>query len=683
MRLRETTIFRQLIFNIILPTLLALCALAFINVKKTQKILVEANENTNRIISDEITRVLEFQDAAFEILEVSLNDRMQELSRRLVEDIFRNTAHIDQRDLSAVQRQLRMNPELEDLYIIDRNGVVVNTTFEEDLGLNIFDFGPDHEEFLMNVFETGGYHSESIAIEDKTKRPRKYSYQPTPDGKYIIEIGLYSTEADDVLDFIEQTKTQITVKNKGILDVELFYMADVIFSLNQEALLIPHHDSILNQVFLNKDSVDLMTRQEKSWINYKYIFMPRADSKLYKGSVIRIISDRTREKQMLRNELFKFSLIFLITLFLVSLLIYNKTRVITDPIKRLVENVERITNGHFNERAEVIGNNEITRLSVKFNAMIEQLESYYNELEAKVRERTAEILMQKEEIEAQRDNIERQRNILADRNKELKEAYIAIDEQKSHIEDSIRYAKRIQTAILPAPEIVKKNLAEHFIFYRPKDIVSGDFYWIDQKEDKVMIAAVDCTGHGVPGAFMSIVGYNQLSFAVNVKKARTASSIMNALNAGVTETLKEDSKAISSIKDGMDMAMIVLDRKRMELDFCGAINPLILIRDNELLQFKGNRFPVGAYEGVVPQVFTSEIIPLKKGDCIYLFSDGYADQFGGEKGKKFMSRRMKSLLLEMHSEPMQKQNQILLDTFMDWKGEHEQVDDILVIGLRV
>jgi serine phosphatase RsbU (regulator of sigma subunit) len=375
------------------------------------------------------------------------------------------------------------------------------------------------------------------------------------------------------------------------------------------------------------------------------------------------------EKAMLRREGLKFFIIFGITILVVLLLIYRKTKVVVYPVKKLAENVVRITHGHLNERAEVIGNNEITQLSIEFNKMIEELESYTNELEQKVKERTAEIQQQKEEIEAQRDSIQEQKE--------------HIEVQNELIMDSIHYAKRIQNAILPPREYVHSLLDDVFILYRPKDIVSGDFYWMTDEDGYIMVSAVDCTGHGVPGAFMSIVGYNQLNYAVNVKNARTASEILMELNVGVTDTLREKG-GTGSVKDGMDLALCVIDPKARVLHYAGAYNPLVLIRNKELIIYKANKCPIGSVEGEEFPEFTNHEIPIQKGDCYYMFSDGFPDQFGGPKGKKFMSKRFRELLHEIHEKPMTEQQMILEKTLDDWMGdENEQVDDILVMGIKL
>jgi phosphoserine phosphatase RsbU/P len=680
MALRKTTIFRQLIFNIVVPTLGALLVFAVLNFYFTRSLMTRTNDDRNRIISNEITKILKFQDIAFDLIEEEINIRFKALSTVLVNDYFSNTDNIKNIDLKAIKTRLGMDPVNEDIYIISRDGIIINTTLKQDLGLNLFEFGEKTKNYLQGIFSSGEFVSDLFTVEDKTKRPKKFSYQPTKDRKYIIELGAYSKKADEIIKAIEDTKRELIMDTKGIIDVELFLMADVPFTMNKNATLESHNDTLLRS-FRDRDTISFIERAGKSWYQYQYIYMERSNikerpnSNLYKGSVIRIISDRTQQVILFRKAAFQFILVFVVTMLVLSFLIYRKTRVITHPIIKLVENVDRITNGNLRERAEVSGNNEITRLSEKFNMMIAQLESYYYELEEKVKERTAKIEKQKEEIECQRDS-------LAEKNAQLNEAYVEIEEQKKHIMDSIYYARRIQTAILPSFQLLDSRIKNYFIFYLPKDIVSGDFYWFTEVDGLIMIAAVDCTGHGVPGAFMSIVGYNQLHNAVNVKKARKASDILNELNQGVINTLNENSSE-SSIKDGMDMTLCVFDFKKKKVDFAGANNPMILVRNNTPVKYKGDRFPIGAFVEQKAQNFTNNVIDLKEGDMIYLFSDGYADQFGGPENKKFFTRRFEELLLNIHSRPLAEQKEMLKTTLYDWMGSNSQVDDILVIGIKI
>lgn len=280
-------------------------------------------------------------------------------------------------------------------------------------------------------------------------------------------------------------------------------------------------------------------------------------------------------------------------------------------------------------------------------------------LEQKVVERTEEVVKQKEEIEV--------------KTRELEILF-------KQVTDSIHYAKRIQEAILPPQSIVKSVLPESFVLYKPKDIVSGDFYWIDKKGDWSYFAAVDCTGHGVPGAFMSIVGHNLLKDILKNTDSTLPSVIMDKMNDGVANTLHNTSD--KQTKDGMDMTLCALNYDTLELQFSAAFNPLYIVRNGELIQHKADKFPVGMFVGE-KQNFTNNTIQLQKGDSIYIFSDGYADQFGGPKGKKFMAGNFRSLLSDVSKLPIDKQKTTLNQTIEEWRGNLEQVDDILVIGVRV
>jgi serine phosphatase RsbU (regulator of sigma subunit) len=660
MAIRRTTIFRQLIVNIAVPTLVALFIFAAFNFQQTRTRLERSNNEKNRLVANEVTKILRFQDIAINLIEDEFNNRFRGLSSLLVNKYIVNTDNIEEVDLRKIAEEIGMDPENEDIYIIAEDGTVVNTTLSDELGFNLYSLGENFKKYLTGIRESGEFTTDLFAIEHQTKRPKKYTYQATKDRKFIIELGAYSKQVDEVIQAIEDAKAEIQKETEGIIDVELFLIADEPFSMNKNVKEVPEQRDTLLRAFRDKDTINITEKVGKSWLNYLYIYMEREPiknkpSSLYsQGSVIRIISDHTSQKALLRREATKLIVIFVLTLIALTILIYRKTKVITLPIKNLVENVIRITSGNLRERAEVVGNNEITILTDKFNMMIAQLESYTYELEEKVKERTIKIEKQKEEIE----------------------------DQKKHIMDSIYYARRIQNAILPSFSVIDQHLKNYFIYYLPKDIVSGDFYWIHEADGLFMVAAVDCTGHGVPGAFMSIVGFNQLNYAVTVKKARSASKILDELNQGVITTLNENTSE-TSIKDGMDMSLCVFDLAKKKAEFAGANNPLVLIRDNQITKYKGNRFPIGAFDGSQPQSFTNSEIDLIDGDCLYLFSDGYADQFGGLDGKKFMYRRFEELLIEVNKLPMDEQKETLNKRLMKWKGSYDQVDDILVIGIKI
>ena len=260
-------------------------------------------------------------------------------------------------------------------------------------------------------------------------------------------------------------------------------------------------------------------------------------------------------------------------------------------------------------------------------------------------------------------------------------AFAELSEKNKDITDSIKYARRIQEAILPPVEIFKSALPNAFVYFNPKDIVSGDFYWIEEHEDSVYFAVVDCTGHGVPGAFMSIVGYNLLKKAIHQNKRNTPADILNQVNHDLNETLRQTFEE-SAIKDGMELSLCKWVKGSHEILFAGANTIVYKVEDGKLETIKGDKHPVGSFYGEELKPFTNCTISLKKDTTIYLFSDGYADQFGGDKGKKYKYKKLEEFLLSNSHLNTDNQHQLLSEEFNRWKGNLEQVDDVCVIGIK-
>ena len=272
-------------------------------------------------------------------------------------------------------------------------------------------------------------------------------------------------------------------------------------------------------------------------------------------------------------------------------------------------------------------------------------------------------------------------------NAELNEKNKVIETQKEKIIDSITYAQNIQQSILPEEQEIIKLLPDSFIYYQPKDIVSGDFYWMSSVNGKAIIAAVDCTGHGVPGAFMSMIGNTLLNQIVNEKKVTTPADILLQLHEGVCASLRQKNKRGQS-QDGMDLAICVIDNQTGKIEFAGAKNSLYVLQNNAIEEFKGDKYSVGGDELLKKQKdkerkYTNYSISVKKGASLYLFTDGYTDQFGGEERKKFGSQQFKTLLLSNHQLAMREQKTVIDEAFSKWKGGNAQIDDVLVIGLKI
>ena len=317
------------------------------------------------------------------------------------------------------------------------------------------------------------------------------------------------------------------------------------------------------------------------------------------------------------------------------------------------------------------------------------------ELNEKLLEQKKELDAQVEDLQVEKSHIATEKKKIEDKNKLLWEQSTAIHKEKERIDlmrqevemrhkevmDSISYAKKIQEAILPEATEIKNSFPEHFVFFRPKDVVSGDFYWYREIPDFAYIAAVDCTGHGVPGAFMSMIGHIQLDEILLKSGITAVNEILHVLDERIRKILKQDGSESSS-RDGMDICLCAYDKKNKVLHYTGANRPLWIIRKDaeEIEEYKPNKVAIG---GLLLKEFefTRHELKIEKGDSIYLFSDGYPDQFSW-KEKKFMTKRFRDLIVSFREKNMDEQLVIIENNHLDWKGNSEQTDDVLVIGIR-
>ena len=276
---------------------------------------------------------------------------------------------------------------------------------------------------------------------------------------------------------------------------------------------------------------------------------------------------------------------------------------------------------------------------------------------------------------------------------QIKKQSDIIEEKNKDLIDSITYAKNIQHAILPSMSSMNKSFPEMFVLYKPKDIVSGDFYWYTSVKSSVnnelaatgeglsVIAVVDCTGHGVPGAFMSLVGYTLLNQTVNTPEVNTPGAVLDYMNRELVRTLNKNMEEIV-INDGMDMSVCAFNPKTKKLNYAGANHVMYHIHDNQLANYDGDKQAIGLQSQEKLKAFTNHELTIERGDVIYMFTDGFEDQFGGEKSKKYKSSRFREFLQSIHTNKMQEQKNLLEQEFINWKGKNEQLDDVLVIGIR-
>lgn len=304
----------------------------------------------------------------------------------------------------------------------------------------------------------------------------------------------------------------------------------------------------------------------------------------------------------------------------------------------------------------------------------EAIKSYYQTQKIEEQNKKLELLVI--ELKKHNENLE---ELVAERTKEINLQKSIIEQKNNDITDSIKYAQKIQSAMLSPIEHFDEYLSDYFILYYPKDIISGDFYWIDNKDEKIYVTVADCTGHGVPGAFMSMLGTTLLNDILDKPETYTAAQFLGELRTYIMKSLHQKDNGTS--KDGMDMSLCIIDTVNKKINFSGAYNPLLRISNNELIEYKADRMPIAYHLNMQP--FTDTYLEYKSGDLFYIFSDGFIDQFGGDGQRKFLLKNFKNLLLQISGQSILEQKKSIQDVFFTWKGETEQIDDVSVLGMKL
>ncbi|MFA6403577.1 MAG: SpoIIE family protein phosphatase [Salinivirgaceae bacterium] len=661
--MKINTIYRQLLINIVLPVIIGLLIIGIFSYRNTKTILHLNNQTEKNFIYEEIKSFIELQFVALSIIEEPMEKQMELFSNQLINNYFSSTQNIENVNLNPIREEMGMEAESFDIYIINRDGIVVNTTFKEDIYINFFSFGDSHKQYLLQVFEQRRFDSPKFFFEHKTKRYKKYSYQPTLDGKYIIEIGLYSKQADKIYEYTINHLDEIPLKKPNLTGVDIFYYADKPYPINLKKEFIPEHNYIIPELLNGKMLTVPFQNPGQDKVNYTYFFLGNRNPKIFTGTIIRISNDPSAQLQFINREKIKISLVLFVSLLLVYLLITFRSKTIVKPIYHLIDKTKIIANGNYSERVVVEGENEISILSKNFNKMVNNIEERNNE-------------------------IEEQSEFLYQANRKLNEAYKLLDHQKSLIENkqddltaSLNYAHRIQESLLPAPSEFYKSFPESFVYILPRDIVSGDFYWYSQIKNKIVVVASDCTGHGVPGAFMSMIGMTILHHLVNYEYITDPALILSRLDTELNDLLVYKNHNEQRF-EGMDVSICTIDTETHIMNFASAQRPIMLMRDGNPIIFRGSIYPIGEYYDNIQKMFTNTDIHLKDNDIVYMYSDGFTSQFEETGEKKFNSRRFKKLITDINHRSIKEQPAIIHRTFEAWKGNSDQIDDILIVGFK-
>lgn len=688
---KRKSVFTILLVRIIILVILVNGVMASFQIYETIKLQKRNVEITRDKIQSEIIGLLDTWKAILESMDKVFGQKIENTSERVVN--LQEKCDLGTIDLFEQLELLELDPSYFLIDIIE-DGFIVNTTQGSLLGLEIEDI--THRKYLLKILESGNFEkkwlfSYRISPGGKFDQLRFVciSDQPTKDKKYIVELSTYSETADELVTMLIDRVTRLKSDNDDILSVNL-HLTDQL-SFIADTVMFEFHDEMVKKAFNQKESIYAQFTQKDRRLIADYIYHEAGDENvIMSGSVFSVITDITDHRIEVYRIILRQIIIIVCFLILLSGILVIAFRKLKITLKDLLLKTTIIADGNLKERVIVTGQNEFTTLAEQFNTMVEKLESAQNELKQKneaieksnriLNERNEEITSQRDEILAQRDEIEAQRDLVT-RQKDQ------ILEQKHEMTDSITYASKIQSAILPPDEVIKYLLPKHFILYKPRDIVSGDFYWLTHIRGEIIIVVADCTGHGVPGAFMSMLGSALLNDVVRSIHKLQANLILNELRDQVILSLRQTGKE-EETKDGMDLSMCLLNKENMKLQFAGAYNSLYLIRNGKLREIKGDKMPIGI-SSRAGKSFTNHTMKVYKDDTLYMFSDGYPDQFGGERGKKYLYTRFKTLLLEIQDRIMFDQKEILEQNMNEWMGltggndKYDQVDDIIVMGIKI
>ena len=686
---KRRSVFTILLLRIIILVILFTVVIGSLMIYETENLQKRNVDIIQKKTKDEIVGLMDSWDAILKSIDEILSVTLENAMLKIID------IHSEQ-DIGTVDLYKQM--ELSNLdtsyidFLVIKDSIVVNTTCSSLSGVNLFSIGSEYKNLLSKINEEGRYVMEPWNMDYSTKRCRKWGYIATRDKKYIVKVECYSKLADELMAMYANRIKRIVKENKNILAINNYVGNEHHYSgLINDTMIYELHDSLISQAFKNEASITRQFSKDKRKFVADYVFTDLGNQQWHSGrSVFSIITEITNHKIAVYEIIKKQIIILLCFLILLSIVFLVTTRKLKITLNDLRLKTTLITNGNLHERVIISGQNEFSALAEQFNSMVEQLESSQNELKQKndvieknvkiLHEKNEKITIQRDKIEVQRDEIEAQRDLVTKQKDKILE-------HKQSITDSIQYASRIQTAILPPDEVIKYLLPKHFILYKPRDIVSGDFYWLTHRQGEIIIVVADCTGHGVPGAFMSMLGSAILKDVVNSSNILHANQILNDLREKVILSLRQTGQT-GEAKDGMDISLCIINTERMRLQYAGAYQPLFLIRKGTLKEIKADKMPIGI-SAKAGKSFTNNEIKIFKNDSLYLFSDGYVDQFGGENGRKFLSIRFKQLLIDIQDHIMFDQKEILDQNINDWMGltglnkKHDQVDDITVLGIKI
>ncbi len=644
---KTQSIQNQLLVNILLPSLIVLTLVFYFFYQYNLELLQENTEKNKRNVLAETNNLIAYYDFSIHKHEEQFVERMTELSYLIKEKII-NLEVAKKINLIDFALSLEMDTLNEHIYLIDRDTRIFNTTFPTDFGMRFADFGNQYFQLFNKIYQSNKLKIDRFGTESRTQRIKKYSFISSKDSQFLIELGFYSNDADEYRGLLMNKIEKLSKRYEGINSSHLYLAVKGIENhLEKDEKIKNAYKKCLQtkkNTLVENDNPKTRTIEK-----VEFLFLPVKESNIYAGYILKLEVDDSAESKLFYSMLQRFAIFALVSGVLLLSLILWRTRKLSKPIEELEQQTKKISSTNLDSSVSIDGPKELQSLATSFNQMTKKLKTSYDELEDKVVARTKELSTKN--------------SIIEHKNKEITE--------------SIEYAKFIQNALLPSKNVLKNFFTDFSIFYQPKDIVAGDFYWFNESENYCYFAVADCTGHGVPGAMVSVLCVNSLNASLENGKELTTGDLLNRTREQIIERLtKED----SALQDGMDISILRIAKDKSTLQWSGANNPLWIF-GQETESIVADKQPVGKYS--VTKNFVSHDILLKGNELIVLFTDGFPDQFGGPKNKKFKYTNFQQLIQEQKNEKATEIKENLKIIFNNWKGEEEQTDDVCVAIIRI
>lgn len=655
---------RKIVYPIMIGVLLILSigiSRSFVDNKKMQ-------DRMQTDLNNELRSFVELQYFALHQIEIPLDASLKNYCEKMRNGVFAKTANIENADLKKVMVDEGMDTSLCNLFIINRNGIVVNTTNAPDLFADFTTFGPSHISYLNERFKNMDFGAPSFFFDSGNGRYVKYCYMPTLDGKYVIEIGSYSPMADAVYSYVSDFMSQKTAQYANVIDINQYALTTKPKSFNINKQFPQEHHRLLYEM-QEKGEVSVVKKVEGERFRYTYLYLDCiVNNHIYKGIIIGVVSNVDSFGLLMNAEQLIRMLLILIILSLVILFTFYSSGKLEKSIGIFANKAQSMSDGldkkPFEQNIEVVGEVAVlSRLSLYYNKMLSLVESRDSQIE----KQALDIYSAKRKIIEMQEMLRMQKQLA--------------EEKMIGMGDGLGFACNIQQAMLQSVDYLHSIFPESFLFLKSMSAICGDYYWFSKVGNKVIVVVADCSGHGIDASFVSVLNVSLLNFIVNTNHIVDPLQILSRLHSE-QDTLCRDGLDRSYGYYGVDVSVCSIDLENNTLSFVGANGRIMVVSDGILHTYKGNDVSLGRNFNENLDVISAKTIDIKPGDAIYMFTNGYLVQFNSDESRKFGNEAFCNLIKQISHKPMEEQLSVLNDSLADWQGNAEQTDDILVVGFR-